>query len=66
MGDLLTEHERSKSRDWQTDKDTNGMSPQANASTSSLTRVNDSTGDAINSGYDEIREEPNDSKEKET
>ena len=65
MGDLLTGHEHSKSRDWQPDKDTNEASPQANASTSSLTKMNNSAGEVINSGHDEIREEPNDSKEKE-
>ena len=65
MGDLLTEHERSKNRDWQADKDTNGITRQANASTGSLNKLNVSTRETI-SGHDEVREEHNDNKEKES
>jgi hypothetical protein len=58
MGDLLTDYERSTNRDWQSDRDTNGITNPT--SSSSFTKV-----DASTTGGDEAREEHHESKEKE-
>jgi hypothetical protein len=65
LGDLLSEHERSKNRDRQAERDlkgSNGVTHLPNVSAGSLHKATPSAGDAPG---EEVREDQHDNKEKE-